>query len=201
MFPKIGARLMAYLRPREVIDIIKGIGARGAAETAGRVLQRVNAVFRYAVAHELTDTSPLLDLTPSELLKPRQVRRRSALTDKELPAFLAALDAYTGDPTTKAALRLLMLTAVCPGELCGARCAEIDRDAAWWRIPAERTKMKAPQVVPLSTAALALLADMRGPAKLARYLSTLPWHLHSAAQTVYPPAPPSGQPRMGRAML
>ena len=98
MFPKIGARLMAYLRPREVIDIIKDIGARGAAETAGRVLQRVKAGFRYAVAHELTGTSPMLDLTPSELLKPRQVRRRSALTDKELPAFLAALDAYTGDP-------------------------------------------------------------------------------------------------------
>ena len=161
VFPKIGARPMAHLRPREVMEIIKGIEARGAAETAGRVLQRVKAVFRYAVMHELIDTNPMLDLKPAELLKPRQVRHRAALTDKELPAFLAVLDAYEGDPTTKAALRLLMLTAVRPGELRGARWAEIDTEAAQWRIPAVRMKMKAPHVVPLSTAALAVLADMR----------------------------------------
>jgi integrase len=161
VLPKIGARPMAHIRPREVMDIIKGIDARGAGETAGRVLQRVKAVFRYAVVHERIDTNPMLDLKPSELLKPRQVRHRAALEDKDLPAFLATLDAYQGDPTTKAALRLLMLTAVRPGELRGARWAEIDIDAAEWRIPAERMKMKAPHVVPLSPAALTVLAGMK----------------------------------------
>ena len=160
VLPKIGARPMAHIRPREVMDIIKGIDARGAGETAGRVLQRVKAVFRYAVVHERIDTNPMLDLKPSELLKPRQVRHRAALEDKDLPAFLATLDAYQGDPTTKAALRMLMLTAVRPGELRGARWAEIDTDAAEWRIPAERMKMKAPHVVPLSPAALVVLAGM-----------------------------------------
>ena len=161
VLPKIGARPMAHIRPREVMDIVKGIDARGAGETAGRVLQRVKAVFRYAVVHERIDSNPMLDLKPSELLKPRQVRHRAALEDKDLPAFLATLDAYQGDPTTKAALRLLMLTAVRPGELRGARWAEIDTDAAEWRIPAERMKMKAPHVVPLSPAALAVLAGMK----------------------------------------
>ncbi len=98
VFPKIGARPVAHLRPREVMEIIKGIEGRGAAETAGRVLQRVKAVFRYAVVHELIDSNPMLDLKPAELLKPRQVRHRAALTDKELPAFLAALDAYVSSP-------------------------------------------------------------------------------------------------------
>ena len=161
VFPKIGARPMSQIRPREVMAIIKGIEGRGAGETAGRVLQRVKAVFRYAVVHERIESNPMLDLKPSELLKPRQVRHRAALGDKDLPAFLAMLEAYEGDPTTKAALRLLMLTAVRPGELRGARWAEIDTEAAEWRIPAERMKMKAPHVVPLSAAALAVLADMR----------------------------------------
>ena len=161
VLPKIGARPMAHIRPREVMDIVKGIDARGAGETAGRVLQRVKAVFRYAVVHDRIESNPMLDLKPSELLKPRQVRHRVALEDKDLPAFLATLDAYQGDPTTKAALRLLMLTAVRPGELRGARWAEIDTDAAEWRIPAERMKMKAPHVVPLSPAALAVLAGMK----------------------------------------
>ena len=93
----------AQLRPGEVRDIIKAIEARGAAETAGRVLQRIKAVFRYAVVHDLIRSNPMLDLQPGELLKPRQVRHRAALADKDLPAFLAILDAYEGDPTTVAA--------------------------------------------------------------------------------------------------
>lgn len=161
LFPKIGARPMAQLRPRDVMPIIKAIETRGAGETAGRVLQRVKAVFRYAVVHDRIESNPMLDLKPSELLKPRQAKHRAAMADKDLPAFLAILDAYQGDATTLSALRLLMLTAVRPGELRGARWAEIDTAAAVWRIPAERMKMKAPHLVPLSRQALAVIERQR----------------------------------------
>ena len=161
VFPAIGSQPMAQLRPREVAAIVKAIEARGAAETAGRVLQRIRAVFRYAVVHERLDTNPMLDLQPGELLKPRQPKHRAAMPDKELPAFLAALDAYEGDPTTTAALRLLMLTAVRPGELRGARWAEVDADAALWRVPAERMKMKREHLVPLSRQALEVIEAQR----------------------------------------
>lgn len=160
-FPRIGDWPMVQLRPRDVLEIVKGIEARGAGEAAGRMLQRIKAVFRYAVVHELIDSNPMLDLKPSELLKPRQVRHRAAMGDKELPAFLAALDAYRGEPTVTAGLRLLMLTAVRPGELRGARWSEFDVEAAQWRIPAERMKMKAPHVVPLSRQAVVVLEDLR----------------------------------------
>lgn len=161
VFPAIGARPMAQLRPREVAAIVKGIEARGAGETAGRVLQRIRAVFRYAVVHERLDTNPMLDLKPAELLKPRQPKHRAAIADKDLPAFLAALEAYEGDPTTKAALRLLMLTAVRPGELRGARWDEFDAEAATWRVPAERMKMKREHLVPLSRQAMEIVEAQR----------------------------------------
>ena len=161
VFPKIGARPMASLRPRDVAEVVKTIERRGAGEMAGRVLQRVRSVFSYAVVHERIDVNPMLDLKPGELLKPRQVTHRPALSDKDLPAFLAKLAAYDGDPTTVQAMRLLMLTAVRPGELRGARWSEVDTDAAEWRIPAERMKMRAPHVVPLSRQALDVLATMR----------------------------------------
>jgi integrase len=161
VYPAIGGRPMAQIKPREVVAVVKAIEDRGAAEAAGRVLQRIRAVYRYAVVHERIEVNPMLDLKPSELLKPRQVRHRAALSDKALPGFLAALDAYAGDVTTLAALRLLMLTAVRPGELRGARWAEIDTEAAEWRIPAERMKMKAPHIVPLSRQALELIESMR----------------------------------------
>lgn len=157
VFPRIGARPMAQIRPREVMQIVKAIEARGAAEMAGRVLQRVKAVFRYAVVHERIELNPMLDLKPSELLKPRQVRHRAALAEKDLPVLLAALDAYQGSPAVLNALQLLMLTAVRPGELRGARWEEFELDAATWRIPAQRMKMKMPHVVPLSRQAVEVL--------------------------------------------
>ena len=161
VFAKIGARPMAQMKPREVSEVVKSIEARGASDTAGRIFQRIRAVFAHAAVHELIPSNPMLDLKASALLKPRQVRHRAALEDKELPAYLSKLDAYEGDPTTRQALRLLILTAVRPGELRGARWAEVDTEAAEWRIPAERMKMRAAHVVPLSTQALEVLAQMR----------------------------------------
>lgn len=157
----LGARPLASIKPLEVMNAVKAVEARGAGEQAGRVLQRVKAIFRWAVIHGRLDTNPMLDLMPAEILKPREVKHRAALDAKELPAFLAKLDAYDGDPHTVHALRLLMLTATRPGEVRGARWAEVDMDAALWTIPAERMKMRQEHRVPLSRQALELLQSMQ----------------------------------------
>jgi integrase len=161
VFPGFAGRPLAELRPLDLARIVKGIEDTGAGETAGRVLQRLKAIYRYAAVHGLIDTNPMSDLKPSELLKPRKPRHRAAMDERELPTFLAALDAYQGEPSVIAALRLLMLTAVRPGELRGARWGEIDFDAARWSIPADRMKMKAAHLVPLSRQALAILKAQR----------------------------------------
>lgn len=161
VFPTIGDRPIESITAREVAAVIRAIDDRGTGETAGRVLQRVRAVFRYAVIHERLDVNPTLDLKPAELLRARQVQHRAALPEGDLPEFLRALDAFDGDPATLGALRLLMLTAVRPGELRGARWVEVDLETARWRIPAERMKMRSEHLVPLSRQALAVLKTMQ----------------------------------------
>lgn len=156
----LGARPLASIKPLEVMNAVKAVEARGAGEQAGRVLQRVKAIFRWAVIHGRLESNPMLDLMPAEILKPREVKHRAALDAKELPAFLAQLDAYDGDPHTVHALRLLMLTATRPGEVRGARWDEVDMDAAMWTIPAERMKMRQEHRIPLSSQALELLQSM-----------------------------------------
>ena len=145
------------IKPGEVREAIVKIEKRGAADQAGRVLQRVKAVYRWAVIHERIASNPMLDLVLSEILKPREVQHRAAMADKELPEFLRKLDAYEGDPHTVHALRMVMLTATRPGEVRGARWAEFDLDAALWVIPPERMKMKTPHIVPLSPQAVEVL--------------------------------------------
>lgn len=161
IFKPLGTRPLASIKPGEIMAAVKKIEARGASDQAGRVLQRVKAVYRWAVIHERIPTNPMLDLVPSEILQPREVQHRAAMSDKELPEFLAKLAAYDGDPHTVHALRLLILTATRPGETRGARWAEFDLDAAMWIIPPERMKMRTEHRVPLSTQALDVLRTMQ----------------------------------------
>lgn len=157
----LGARPLASITPLEVMAAVKVIEARGTGEQAGRVLQRVKAIFRWAVIHGRLQSNPMVDLVPSEILRPREVKHRAAIDDRELPEFLARLDAYDGELHTVSALRLLILTATRPGEARGARWDEIDLDAAVWTIPAERMKMRQEHRVPLSRQAVAVLQQMR----------------------------------------
>ncbi|WP_218509729.1 integrase arm-type DNA-binding domain-containing protein [Variovorax sp. dw_308] len=161
IFPTLGSLPMASITARDVMNAVKKIEKRGSSEVAVRVLQRIKSTFRYAVTHGRIDHNPMLDLVPSEILKPRRVQHRPALADRELPTFFKKLAEYEGDPHTLHALRLLMLTAVRPGEVRGARWSEFDLDAALWRIPAERMKMRSEHLVPLSVQAIDVLKAMQ----------------------------------------
>lgn len=176
VFPLLGARPLASILPREVLGAVQRVEARGAADQAGRILQRVKAVYRWAVVHGRLETNPMLDLVPSEILKPREVKHRAALSDRELPAFLAKLAAYDGDVTTVRAMQVLMLTATRPGELRGAAWSEFDLDAALWIIPAERMKMRAEHRVPLSVQAIELLRAMQAISGAARLVFPSPFY-------------------------
>ena len=161
VYPTIGDTPMAEVSTRQVMALVKAIEKRGAAEIAMRVLQRIKAVYRYAVTHECIESNPMADLRPGEILKARRVQHRPALAFGQLPAFLRQLKSYNGDPHTLGALRLLMLTATRPGEVRGARWSEFDLENAVWRIPAERMKMRAEHVVPLSSQAVAVVKGMK----------------------------------------
>lgn len=161
IFPALGFRPIASIKPGEIMAAVKKVEARGAADQADRVLKRVKAVYRWAVTHERIETNPMIDLVPSEIFKPRHVTHRAAMSDKELPVFLAKLADYDGDPNTTHALRLLILTATRPGETRGALWSEFDLDEALWIIPASRMKMKVEHRVPLSTQAVEVLRTMQ----------------------------------------
>ena len=157
----LGHRPMSSLTPKEIKAAVKAVEARGAGDQAARVLARVKAIFRWAVVHERIAHNPMLDLVPGEILKPREVTHRAALSDRDLPDFLRSFKAYGGDPVTIAALKLVMLTAARPGEVRGARWAELDLEAALWIIPPERMKMRTEHRIPLSTQAVEVLRSMQ----------------------------------------
>jgi integrase len=82
----------------------------------------------------------------------------------EVPNFLYALGAYDGDPRTRLALRLMVLTFARTTELRGAQwseCENLHGNEPLWRIPAERMKMKREHIVPLARQAVGVLRELR----------------------------------------
>jgi integrase len=58
-------------------------------------------------------------------------------------------------------MQLLLLTFVRTGELRGAKWEEINFEAAEWRIPAERMKMREQHIVPLTNQSIELLKKLK----------------------------------------
>jgi integrase len=83
----------------------------------------------------------------------------------EVPNLLRKIASYGGDPRTRLALHLMVLTFTRTTELRGARWSEfdsLDGKEPLWRIPAERMKMKHEHVVPLAPQAVKVLRELRG---------------------------------------
>lgn len=168
IFPGIGFRPIAGITPPELLAELRKTESRGALETAQRLLQRCNGVFRYAVSTGRCERNPAAELRGA--LKSPKRENHAALSADELPEFLQKLEAYDGHLQTKLALRLLVLTFVRSGELRAAEWTEFNLEAAEWRIPAERMKMRAPHIVPLSRQALEALDQLKKLTGKGRFL-------------------------------
>jgi integrase len=163
LFPKLGPRPIAEIEPLEVLDVVRRVERRDAVEMAKRIMQMASAIFRYGVATGRCPRDPTADLRGA-LQEAAPPKHRSALAAAELPEFLARLEAYDGEETTRLALELVVLTFVRSAELRFARWEEfedLDGEAPLWRIPAERMKMRRPHLVPLAPRAVEVLAALK----------------------------------------
>lgn len=158
-FPNLGLVPVAELTAPMMLDALRKVEARGASETAGRVLQRIGAIMRYAIQTGRASYNPAQDLKGA--LKAAKQEHHPALPRSELPEFYRRLAVEPLAPATRPAFHLLMLTMTRPSEVRLARWDEFDLERAEWRIPAERMKMRAPHIVPLSRQALAVLDELR----------------------------------------
>jgi len=159
VFPRLGARPVGKVTAPDLLEVLRRIEARGALETAHRVLQNCRRVFRYAIATGRAERDTAADLRGA--LPPAEEKHHAAITDpKAIGALLRAIDGYQGDLPTRCALRLAPLTFVRPGELRAAEWTEFDLDRAEWNIPASRMKTREPHLVPLSVQAIAILCEI-----------------------------------------
>jgi integrase len=160
LFPDLGDKSIREIGAPDLLAVLRKIEVRGKIETAHRVKQRASQVFRYAVATGRSDRDPAADLRGA--LTPLKPKNRAAVTQPvKVGELMRALHGYSGHPVTHAALRLAPYVFVRPGEIRAAEWAELDLEAAEWRIRADRMKMREAHIVPLSTQAVAVLREIQ----------------------------------------
>lgn len=152
VFPKVGDRAIESILPLEWLEILRTLEDAGKFEQRRRLHAFCRDIYRFAIITGRASYNPLTDLQTA--LKPYKRGSFHHLPQSELPQLVRDIEAYDKSPMVRIGLKLLLLTAVRPGELRRAEWAEFDLDAAVWKIPAERMKMGRAHQVPLPSQAL-----------------------------------------------
>ncbi|MYM23099.1 integrase arm-type DNA-binding domain-containing protein [Duganella sp. FT135W] len=159
LFPFIGQMPVSTIKPRDILGVIQRVEARGAVDSAHRIKQVCGQILRYGVAIGWAERDVTPDLKGALVAVPR--KNFAAITEpKELAGLLRAMHAYNGHVVAVTALKLTPLLFVRPGELRAAEWSEFNLDAAEWRIPAAKMKMKMEHMVPLPKQAVELLREL-----------------------------------------
>jgi integrase len=163
VYPVIGKVLVSDVDTALVMRVLEPIW-RTKTETAVQLRGWIEAILNWAaVMGYRSGDNParwrghLDHLLPS----PRKIapqKHHPALPWIETPNFM--LDLKKRDAMAARALEFLILTACRSGEVLGACWNEIDFTTRVWTIPPERTKAFREHRVPLSDAALTLLAEL-----------------------------------------
>ena len=159
IIPKLGDRDIDSIARRELAAILAPI-CRTMPETARKLRQSLQLIFRWAVANDYRADNPADDALP--MLLPdvdKVVKHRAALHYSEVPAAVQAIINSESWGSTKLCFQWLILTGARSWESRGATWNEIKGDV--WEIPATRMKMSRSHKVGLSEQAKAILREAR----------------------------------------
>jgi integrase len=159
--PIIGALPVADVDTDLVVKVLTPIWTTR-TETATRVRGRIESILDWATVSRFRQgDNPArwrghLENLLANPNKVAPVKNHPALPWRETPAFMVRLAQCRG--VAARAAEFAILTAARSGEVRGATWDEVDLEARLWTVPAERMKAGKEHRVPLSGAAMALLA-------------------------------------------
>jgi integrase len=170
--PVWGERPIADITKRDVTRVVQAILARaprpepgkrrrqsGGPYAARATFAAARLIFGWAhrPAQGLIPTDPTADLDPIDLHGAPMTRER-VLEDDELRRVWLAAEAtpYPYGPL----VRLLILTGARLREVAEAKWTEVDLEAAELTVPASRMKMNKSHLIPLTSAAAAIVRDL-----------------------------------------
>ena len=158
VLPVLGDVPVKMIESAHVLSVLKSIEAKAPA-TAAQARRALTGIYELAIATLRADKDPVWPVRKA--IKAPKANHKKALDTADIGRLLRLMEDSSANLVTKIAFRMLWYTLARPNEVLGSRWSEIDLDAALWRIPAERMKMREPHIVPLPTQAVRLLTKLR----------------------------------------
>ena len=176
VFPWLGSLPLADVSAPLLLQTLRRVETRHAIRSAHDLREYAGQVFRYGIATGRCERDPAADLRGA--LRPFVEKHMAAVLEPvQAGELMRAIDAYAGQPTTRAALSLSALLFQRPGNVRMMEWPELDLDGALWTIAAAKMKRTAhgktngrPHLVPLAPQAVAILRDLRPMTGHGRYV-------------------------------
>ncbi|MFZ6746665.1 tyrosine-type recombinase/integrase [Undibacterium sp. JH2W] len=173
LIPYLGKLPMAEIKAPVLLECLRRIATRKnnqgktITETANRVREQMGQLWRFAIATGRAERDIAADLRGA--LEAHVQKNFSHITDpKLLGQLMRDVEGYGGVPVTVAALRMLPLVFVRPGEFRAARWEDIDLEAKEWRYFSPKTKID--HIVPLSAQVLVQLRALQPLTGMGEYV-------------------------------
>ena len=160
-FPLIRDRPVTDIQTTEILDVMTPIWF-AKPETAKRLLQRIEAVFKSAILRGHRErASPCIGVAQELGTRHRVVRNYRSLPYVDVSNFLFRLRTGGSRGATRLAMEWLVLTATRSSETRLATWGEVNERTETWTIPAQRMKARRPHTVPLPPRCLEILSEVR----------------------------------------
>lgn len=158
VFPTIGKLPVKQITPAVVLDVLKKSADKNGPSVMAEAKRTMFGIFELAVETFRAESNPVHQWR--EALPKNKTQHKRPLEITEIGQLLRDVDAQGCRHETFTAFQLMWWTLARPNEACGARWEEFDLDAALWRIPAERMKMRKEHVSPLPRQAVEMLRGL-----------------------------------------
>lgn len=165
--PTLGATPVRDISKDDLMAVLKPMDDAGLSVYVRRVRMWVGQVLDWAVQHGHCADNPASNINSKVAFSRKPREGFAALALAEVPGFVERL-ALEDEIQSVLACKLLALTWTRTDELRRMTWAEVEGDV--WRIPGKRMKKGREHLVPLSTQALVLLAEMKLRSRGSKYV-------------------------------
>lgn len=158
LYPKIGGKELIAIKRADLIAITDDLNEKGVFAEAQKILQTASQVFEFAILNEWIENNPTHGL--NALLKRAETVHREALPQSEVEPFFMAYLQGGGEPVTRIALLLVILTGARNQALRLSEWRNIDFEKRTWLMPSETMKQGHDFLIPLADWSIELLQEL-----------------------------------------
>lgn len=157
--PYLGGTSVKDVSSADVLKVIDRVRLREAPLSALAVRNLLKRIFDYARDRLLIASNPVDVIRPKSVAVPKSRDRN--LSVEEIRIYLTRLYEAGIHRRYKLALHLILITLVRKSEMVLAKWADVDYEAAEWRIPDENDKEARSRIVYLSPQAIRLFKELQ----------------------------------------